>query len=304
MNIAIVYHKADYDGKLSRDVCHYHNTKLHPELKEITTIGWDYGDKLPDITHYDKVYLVDISNDLLCAANKEKIIWIDHHATAIEKYGNDWKGLRLNGVAACRLCWQYFVNPLATALTVEDYKNRAVEEPLLLTLAGEYDIWDKHDPRADTLQYGLRAKKFGADDAVSYFHNYENISLLTFDEDYVETAILKAGRIAQDYGETVDRAAAQRAHRKRWRCINWLVLNTASGNSKTFASVVTPQDEALLMWRYDGTKVTVSMYGVPHRPELDLSSIAVAMGGGGHKQACGFTCTLQEMVEILELKHN
>jgi hypothetical protein len=36
-------------------------------------------------------------------------------------------------------------------------------------------------------------------------------------------------------------------------------------------------------------KWTVSLYGVPHRPDLDLSPIAVKHGGGGHRQACGFT---------------
>jgi len=297
--VLIIYHKADYDGKFSRDVCLYHLEKLQTVL-EVTAIGWDYGDPLPDITRYDEVYLVDISNDLLCAENKGKIIWIDHHATAIEKYGNDWRGIRLSGVAACRLCWQYFFNPLATALTVEDYKNRTVAEPAILTLAGEYDVWDKHDPNADTLQYGLRAKKFGTEEAMKYFRNWE--SDLTLDSDTL-SSLLEAGRIAQSYGETVDAAAAARAHEHRWEGINWLMLNTASGNSKTFASRVTQQHEALLMWRYDGTKVTVSMYGVPHRPDLNLAAIAISYGGGGHKQACGFTCSLRTMLDILELNH-
>ncbi len=38
----------------------------------------------------------------------------------------------------------------------------------------------------------------------------------------------------------------------------------------------------------------------PGHENLDLSKIAVMLGSGGHKGACGFQVTLNEMREILE----
>jgi len=36
------------------------------------------------------------------------LVWIDHHKSAIEKYGATTPGYRIDGVAACRLAWQWF----------------------------------------------------------------------------------------------------------------------------------------------------------------------------------------------------
>jgi len=39
-------------------------------------------------------------------------------------------------------------------------------------------------------------------------------------------------------------------------------------------------------------KWTVSLYHAPGKEHHDLSKIAVIHGGGGHKGACGFTCSI------------
>ena len=64
-----------------------------------------------------------------------------------------------------------------------------------------------------------------------------------------------------------------------------------------------------LAFRYTGTSIAstffvtagmyaaVSLYGSPHRPDLDLSPIAREFGGGGHRQACGFRLESLEQVQ-------
>lgn len=136
-HIAIIYHDADFDGKLSNEVCRYNLRNLYPEAN-IHSYGWDYGRPVPvphgasegvdDFSGYDQIYIVDLSVDELMARPelRNKIVWIDHHKTAIDKWDSNadgsptafgassFKGYRIDGVAACRLCWQWFTNPIFT----------------------------------------------------------------------------------------------------------------------------------------------------------------------------------------------
>lgn len=294
MKTLIIYHRSDFDGTLSRDVCVHWLTACHEN--HIVTLGWEYGDP-PPLAHVDaadRVFLVDISiAEVLVPLNRGKIVWIDHHKSAIEKFGEGWQGVRIDGVAACRLCWQYFQSMARGERmpTRDDFINRVVQEPAMLRLAGEYDVWDKRDPDADTLQCGLRAAP--TFDAVAAMGRWpqEEVGLVQ---------LLDRGRIAQEYARTLNIATGKRTYTVRWEGLNWLVLNTALGNSASFGDAVTPEHDGLLMWRHlGGDRVAVSLYGVPHHPEHDLSLIAVRRGGGGHRGACGFTATWKEVGAIV-----
>lgn len=183
-NFAIIYHDADFDGKLSNEVCRYWLSRIHPDAN-IQSYGWDYGRPVPTVfdgcggdaedgtptawEDYDQIYIVDLSVDELMARAdiRDKIVWIDHHKSAIDKwvqqgdkkYGFQFSGYRIDGVAACRLCWQWFTagDDFPGRLpNKQEFIDRKVNEPLLIRLAGEYDIWDHRDPRAKELQFGLR----------------------------------------------------------------------------------------------------------------------------------------------------
>ncbi len=296
MRTLIVYHSADYDGTLSRDVCLFYLSRTS-QVDDIQTVGWNYGDPTPDITLFDLVYLVDISiPELLVDENYSKLIWIDHHKTAIDRHGDNWIGVRLDGVAACRLTWQWFHQRQQRdeIPTLDAFRSRLVPEPLLLTLAGEYDIWDKRDPLADTLQFGLRASpEF---DAVAHFDRAWVSNRLEATRELLD--LLDAGAAVEKYQRGQNQRVARMAHDLVWEGLRFCCLN-ASGNSQVCESVIRPDHAAIFMWRYDGSKVRVSLYGVPHKAELDLSTIAKARGGGGHRQACGFEITLAELQKIL-----
>ena len=90
-------------------------------------------------------------------------------------------------------------------------------------------------------------------------------------------------------------------HDLQWNGITFLCCNGAA-SSQYFTAGIKLHHEALMGWKYDGqTKmVTVSMYHAPGHENIDLSQIAKAQGGGGHKGACGFQTTLQTMAEILK----
>jgi hypothetical protein len=332
---AIIYHDADFDGKLSNEVCRYWLNRDHPGAT-VHSYGWDYGHITPrplllgqlpgpeprpaiqmeDWALYDYIYIVDLSVDELMARPElqNKIVWIDHHKSAIEKWDQPpaedtflpdtyrtFTGCRIDGVAACRLCWQWFVrNPsgrgFVEPLTKQLFVDRQVKEPELIRLAGEYDIWDHRDPNGKALQFGLRTLH---DEALAVLVHGQ-FELCGDAQDILES-VIKTGRSIKSYvDKQADEYSAAYAHTIKWEGLTFCALNIGQrGNSDLLRGGLKPEHDAGFAWRYDGQKVLVSLYHVPGNEHHDLSKIAVKYGGGGHKGACGFRITLSELEKIL-----
>ncbi len=391
-NIAIIYHDADFDGKLSNEVCRHWLGKLEPKA-EIHSYGWDYGRPVPKVTQtdhsdwhdYDQIYIVDLSVDELMARPelRDKIVWIDHHKSAIEKwdrgtntgpeqkppdggYGGSvhswerskdpfhadagvpedlkdqfpkgprsdgWMGIdafgnsiafvpdgtrfggpglftgyRIDGVAACRLCWQWFVSesgphgdprthPVDVFLPFKDaFVDRRVPEPELIRLAGEYDIWDHRDPDGKALQFGLRCCNESelANLVCGQFHG-------TPESEGVLRNVVEGGRMVKSYCDrNNDEYSAAYSQTIKWEGLTFCALNIGQrGNSDLLRGGIKPEHDALFAWRWTGNAVLVSLYHAPGKEHHDLSKIAVQYGGGGHRGACGFRITLRQLADIL-----
>lgn len=280
------------------------------------------GDGLLEWRFWDAIYIVDLSVDELMARPelRDKIVWIDHHKSAIEKWdrppSNDnpeptiFKGYRIDGVAACRLCWQWFTfdngphgDPRTHPSDIytpskQNFIDRTVSEPRLIRLAGEYDVWDHRDPDTKALQFGLRSL------------NHERFSEL-IDEQFTGNSCMPNGILLKTIGigrtikSYIDQQNAENALKNtctvRFAGLRFCCLNIGGpGNSDMVQPAYDPaKHDALMVWGYRGDHVSVSMYHAPGREELDLSDIAKQWNGGGHKGACGFRITLLQMVEIL-----
>lgn len=335
-NIAIICHDADFDGKLSNETCRHWLKKLHPEAN-IHSYGWDYGRPVPTPllrefdpafgdqfsnkwTDYDLIYIVDLSVDELMAKPEllEKIVWIDHHKSAIEKWDKladigdkpfpYFTGYRIDGVAACRLCWQWFlVNELNLTEggigrfdhpTKRDFIDRKVSEPELIRLAGEYDIWDHRDPDAKALQFGLRT--FEPHEfrmlVAEQFEHLLGINLLG-------EAIAKGHAIKTYCDKQNDEYSRDFSQTIKWEGFTFCALNIGQrGNSDLLRGGIKPDHQALFAWRHVGDSpnpVYVSLYHAPGHEDIDLSLIATKYGGGGHRGACGFRTTLSKLAEII-----
>jgi hypothetical protein len=337
-NIAIIYHDADFDGKLSNEVCRFHLARLHPEAA-IHSYGWDYGRPVPELeygladglgmrtqlqwTDYDALYIVDLSVDELMARPelRSNIVWIDHHKSAIEKWDQladigdkpfpYFNGLRIDGVAACRLCWQWFdclrcyiPGPIDTK---QDFINRYVDEPALIRLVGEYDIWDHRDPDAKALQFGLRSL---SDKEYRFL-----VESQFFSEDGkgdgsepLIAAIAKGYAIKSYCDKQNDEYSAQYSHTIKFAGLTMCALNISQrGNSDLVRGGLKPEHQAIFAWRYTGNveqPVMVSLYHAPGHEDIDLSKIATQWGGGGHKGACGFRVRLIGLDSILDGLYN
>lgn len=342
MTISIIYHDADFNGKLSNEVCKHWLRKLHPGAT-IHSYGWDYGRPVPepvpynenypderarDWEDYDTIYIVDLSVDELMSNPdlRNKIIWIDHHKSAIEKWDkptfgrpeNDggptyaltpFAGYRIDGVAACRLCWQWFLGAETAksdegwfALPLkENFIDRLVSEPELIRLAGEYDIWDHRDPYAKALQFGLRVlcdegfKRLIADE----FNGVKDSEDLDTSK-RLEECILDGISIKSYCDKQNDEYSATFSQTFHWEGLTFCALNTGQrGNSDLLRGGIKPEHDACFSWRWTGKEVLVSLYHVEGKTHHDLSVIAVKYGGGGHRGACGFRLTLEELSKII-----
>jgi hypothetical protein len=290
----VIYHSGDFDGQFCGEIA-----RKFLGDKDVNYLGWNFGDPPLPIpgAEVDSVYVMDLPLDApfgvkmplgLTGVVKNGVnglVWIDHHGSSIASHPTDIPGYRIDGVAACRLAWQWFTGKTEFAGTWElpakqSFIDRKVSEPLAVRLAGEYDVRDKRDERADVFQYGLRASVNVLFDSLLCGGN-ENTYLNT---------IIDRGNAAQVYARTVDASNMKASFLMPWEGLTFLCLN-GRGNSLTFASrdIAETGHQALLMFYFNGGAWVVSLYHARHRTDLDLSKIAVAHGGGGHRGACGFT---------------
>lgn len=314
--ITVIHHSADYDGIFCREIA-------RKFLPDATLIGWDYGQPRIPIPE-GQIYVLDLSPDCLEDGNLgNRVIWIDHHKSAIEKFGTSLPGYRIDGVAACRLAWQWFtmvdgntprvgaeigipIRAAGVLPMVQDYKNREVSEPLAVRLAGEYDIWDKRDPRAELFQHGLRSRDLTNDWGLMLSPNrkmsvseIEALMDVGHDRDLlnpdgttdnpVVLGLLDAGRGIQ-YAQTHQNESIIKeiGFTLLWEGLTFLCCNHARYNSFLFTAGLKPEHDACFGFKWTGTDWSVSLYHAPGKEHHDLSLIAVKYGGGGHPGACGF----------------
>lgn len=284
MKTTVIYHSADFDGLFCREIAR----KFLPEAE---LIGWDHGNPKIPFPMEGTVYILDLSPDCLGGDtyDSNRIIWIDHHKSSIEKWPTTIPGYRIDGVAACRLAWQWFTHEIANKVMSdaeylpdkELYVLREVSEPSAVRLAGEYDIWDKRDPRAELFQHGLRSGPLtdGVWDELLEPRNIPNlVDQLLFNGESIQYAQTCSNEsIIKDIGFDLE-----------WEGLKFLACNHARYNSHLFTAGLNDSHDACFGFKWTGKDWSVSLYHAPGKEQHDLSKIASKYGGGGHRGACGF----------------
>jgi oligoribonuclease NrnB/cAMP/cGMP phosphodiesterase (DHH superfamily) len=323
MTPTVIFHNADYDGIFCREIAR----KFMPDAE---LIGWNFGD--PPIKKPEGItdlYIMDLPCDaplgltspgwiMASVEDGLRVTWIDHHKSSIECHPAGIPGYRIDGVAACRLAWQWFStlerhdatpccgykSPLDMPYCVMwnegnkvvqchncgqialpegtgKYYDRMVPEPFAVRLAGEYDIWDKRDPNAELFQHGLRSQELSAQDW-SILVGMNGVPLVE--------KLLNQGTALQ-YAKTKENESIIKniGFTFQWEGLTWLACNHARYNSFLFVAGLKPEHDACFGFKYNGKgKWEVSMYHAPGKEHHDLSVIAKKYGGGGHKGACGY----------------
>lgn len=287
MKTTVIFHNADFDGIFCREIAR----KFLPDAE---LIGWNHGDALISFPDDGPVYVLDLSPDVFdkeTLIDNTRLIWIDHHKSSIQKWSAQIRGYRIDGVAACRLAWQWFSRGYHNQTSDPDplypkkdfYVDRKVPEPLAVRLAGEYDIWDKRDPDAELFQHGLRSMEL-TDSAWG--------GLLSSDEGAQTAWVgkLLLNGVALQYARTHENASIIKeiGFDLEWEGLRFLACNAARYNSHLFTAGLKPEHDACFGFKWTGKTWSVSLYHAPGKEHHDLSIIAVKYSGGGHRGACGF----------------
>lgn len=278
MKEAIIYHSRDLDGISSCVIFLDWWNRQKFDNVELTTLGWDYGNDIPDLSEYDKVTMCDISfpvekmKELYNKLN-DKFIYIDHHISAIKDLEQNKLtsivGLRDASVAATELTWKYF--------------NPNTEIPLSIELLGMYDSWRNHDKdKWDNMilpfQYGMRLTANNID-------NFNN--KLLYDDTLVDKIIEVGKNILKYQSQIDDKLCKDNSFECEFHGYKAICLNGGGFNSGVFKSMYDEnKHDIMIPFMYNGNEWKFSLYST--KKDVDCSKLAKLYGGGGHFSAAGF----------------
>lgn len=270
-----LYHRADLDGLCSGAIVSMFE-------KNCRMVGIDYGEKYdpPKPEEVEKLYLVDFSFqpiekmiELADYIGREKIIWIDHHKSAIEearRVGLDsLPGAREIGKAGCELAWEYF-NPSTTT-------------PEAVTLLGRYDVWDIKDGVL-AFQYGMRAK-------VKDIFSPTWTTLLANHAQALATTkeILREGEAILEYVKLDnEKYLASCGFESQLEGHTAIVLNRLASSQAFEGNYDPSKHDMMIAFVRKNAAWRISLFST--KDSVDCSAIAKKYGGGGHKGAAGFIC--------------
>lgn len=263
----ICFHHTDQDGFCSAAVV----AKRYPQCQKFYAIS--YNKMIPwELIYPDmKVIIVDFSfkpEDLerLFTITKD-VIWIDHHKTAMEKTPltpEELPGLRVDGKAACVLCWEYFFpgHPL----------------PLAVQYVGDRDIW--------AFQYGDVTKNFyNGLESIEDVNKPESPFWQTLLEssDHVNYLIQKGQIIREAFDKEQKLFVKTAGYEIQFEGFKAIAINRYLNQDLVY-DVFTDPFDIIIMYYYNGK----SWYYTLRSKTIDVSEIAKKFGGGGHAGAAGF----------------
>lgn len=283
-----IYHSRDLDGWMSAAIV----KKWHPQTK---LIGWDYGmpEPISEEVEGNEVILVDISlSEAFMTENRNRITWIDHHKSAIDKYEPlNLPGLRDASFAACELTWKFFFTDQ--------------EMPEIVRLLGRYDCFGHKgtDEELSVLQfqYAARLMITNPEEALNALENMVDAAIkewITIGAGIHSYLCVEAKQI---YSRAFPVAFLVHESESKALAYQFLCVNQERFNPINFGiDYHKDGHNAFVCYWYQNGKWVFSVYN--DNGEVDCSAICKMLGGGGHKGAAGFTTEGLEFIAKLTLQ--
>jgi len=236
----------------------------------------------------ERVYIVDfsVSPEMMSELLKitPNVTWIDHHKTAIEKMKNfksELKGIRDTSHSGAMLTWIYF--QMIMPDNNFSYEELAKLCPDYIKLIDDYDMWTFNIPETKEFHAGFALLP----------HEPQDIAWQLFGIDGKEWI----SRMVTD-GKTVIKYRKQFMKEIFDSCgfeteldgykayaVNQGIIGSDDFENCRTAEFLSKYD-MLIGFTFDGENY---VYQLRTLKNIDISHVAVAHGGGGHPQACGFT---------------
>ena len=308
-------HHNDRDGYMAASCV----VLKHRDNMPVYTRAVDYKEPLSETyreeqyEEADLIYLVDYSistkeNIDFAYKYRDKIVWIDHHASSLRTLEKEPElrqlaGYRCVGLSGALLAWIWYKEDVLSMyltyyvhhhdeLTDDEVTEliKALNPPALILYTHLYDTWHI-DGRVINFNFG----NFSFDDTHICAYNIEH-----YDEEEIE-AIIENGEIIHEYVVSENQGIITEYGTEitilygtiQYSCI---AVNMHRPNSLKFGRYADRYD-ILMPFYWNGTGFTYSLYkGMlsDKTKDLDLSKIAESFGGGGHPNAAGFTISNPE----------
>lgn len=270
MTDIVIYHKGCSDGLLSAAIVLAQNPGCQ-------AVAMHYGDDLPPMdTFADKgVTIVDFSlppEQLNVVADAARgVLVIDHHVTAVRK---------LDGFYHPYVSTVFDMARSGAGLTWDTLVG--TQRPLAVEWVEDRDLWKwRHE---ETRAFGVGARLWcGHDDPAAWAELLDND---------VARRVYEHGLPVCAYIDQQVAAGAERAKVCSLNGIRATVVNCDRHITSEVGNVLAERFKMpALMYTIDGDRVYASFRSVG---DLDVSLLAQKFGGGGHKNAAGFTMRVDE----------
>jgi hypothetical protein len=328
LNRELILHHDDLDGAASAAIVMHHAHWRRGG--DVVARPIRYGENVQAVLdamgdEFDRVFLVDWSPqgagaiEALYERLGSRLVWIDHHAAAIQGYRASDGGLGglINGVrmseadgrplAACELAWIYCWTPQI---------RETLAWPRWLTLIGDWDTW-RHakipdSPAPDIKRY---FDQFGIDEMREQLEALVNKTVLVDSQVLVfqaaderaVTQMVDVGRLFGRYERAQDAELMRaRAFEATFDGIPAIIANQEFRGSMRFQSVYDQNRHRLMVgFAYDNTNVwAVSLYS--EDPNIDCGVLCHRLGqagpvgsGGGHRVTGGFQTSWDHLRSLI-----
>jgi len=223
-----------------------------------------HGDSPPDVKG-KHVVIADFSYDLETTKRlieeAASLVIIDHHKTAKERLG-DLPNLHFdNDHSGAILTWNYF--------------HPGKEPPRFLKYIEDRDLWKWEMPYS---------KEFSAAfDMVQW--TFEDFEL--FEDDSVVDDAITRGKYILAYSKTVIKKICEKAQPRKWHGYNVMLVNSSHWQSE-IGNKLSQDCDIAVIWYYSHETHKARVSCRAFHDEVDVTELAQAYGGGGHKKAAGF----------------
>lgn len=267
-----IYHIADHDGKGSAAIVKYAN-------KECELLGYNYDQEIPydEIAKHDKIVICDISfpMEYMFQLHAEKdLTWIDHHASAISQYdeylekvgGLGIKGARAIGTAAIELTWGYF------------FPDKPVPEGVHLLALN--DLFDLRDKRVRPFEFAFQA--------LGVNRPYDKVWKDLFEGRTDIDLMVEKGNAILSYIKHRDyRLVRNMAFEGTYNGLRYIAANMPQAGSDFFESLDNIKNYDFMVSFSLNKRNRWNLSFRSTTDDVNVSEIAAAFGGGGHRRASG-----------------
>jgi len=232
-----------------------------------------HGDKPPNVKGKN-VVILDFSFDnkttkkLIKEANN--LLVIDHHKSAMVELHDISNTIFDMSKSGATMAWEFF--------------HPGKEPPKFIQYITDRDLWKWELPYS---------KEFSAAfDMVPFeFEEFEK-----FEDDSVFDDAVKRGSFILAYSKTVVKKVCEKAVSRKYKGMDVLVVNSSHWMSEIGAKL-SPDCDFALIWYYDHNEQRTKVSLRAFHDHIDVSEIAKAFKGGGHKKAGGFTLSKDKHVD-------